>query len=236
MCVQYIGGYHEYIGRIPWVHRGISWVHRGGGGGCSVHRRDTISTSGDIMSTSGDVQYIGGILWYMWGDTMSTSGDVHYIGGCSVHRGIPWVHRYMSTCTENPPMYWTHIIQGEKSWRKVRSWIYLPLIPYHAYGRKLTAFWDERELGNTVMLSTCPVVIAVLPNVSYRLNVQLDILLLFMILTFQRQGKYRHLFGLSEIRGRVSFLVQCLKLRVVARTSEDSLSAVFGFKWCVCFT
>ena len=30
-------------------------------GGCSVHRRDTMSTSGDIMSTSGDVQYIGGI-------------------------------------------------------------------------------------------------------------------------------------------------------------------------------
>ena len=37
------GGYHEYIG------------------GCSVHRRDTMSTSGNIMSTLGDVQYIGGI-------------------------------------------------------------------------------------------------------------------------------------------------------------------------------
>ena len=43
-------GYHEYIG------------------GCSVHRRDTMSTSGDIMSTSG--------------------GYHEYIGGCSVHRGI----------------------------------------------------------------------------------------------------------------------------------------------------
>ena len=42
-------GYHEYIG------------------GCSVHRRDTMSTSGDTMSTSGDI--------------MSTSGDVQYIGG-----------------------------------------------------------------------------------------------------------------------------------------------------------
>ena len=49
--VQYIRGYHEYIGR------------------CSVHQRDTMSTSegyheyigGDIMSTSGDVQYIRGI-------------------------------------------------------------------------------------------------------------------------------------------------------------------------------
>ena len=37
-----VGGYHEYIG------------------GCSVHWRDTMSTSGNIMSTSGDVQYIGG--------------------------------------------------------------------------------------------------------------------------------------------------------------------------------
>ena len=42
-------GYHEYIG------------------GCSVHRRDTMSTSGDIMMHVGD--------------TMSTSGDVQYIGG-----------------------------------------------------------------------------------------------------------------------------------------------------------
>ena len=38
-----VRGYHEYIG------------------GCSVHRTDAMSTSGDIMSTSGDVQYIGGI-------------------------------------------------------------------------------------------------------------------------------------------------------------------------------
>ena len=34
--MTHVGGYHEYIG------------------GCSVHRRDT-------MSTSGGVQYIGGI-------------------------------------------------------------------------------------------------------------------------------------------------------------------------------
>ena len=30
-------------------------------GGCSVHRRVTISTLGDSMSTSGGVQYIGEI-------------------------------------------------------------------------------------------------------------------------------------------------------------------------------
>ena len=62
--VQYIGGYHEYIGGCS-VHRGDIIMNVGGYheyiGGCSVHRRDTMSTSGDIMSTSGDVQYIGGI-------------------------------------------------------------------------------------------------------------------------------------------------------------------------------
>ena len=63
--MTHVGGYHEYIG------------------GCSVHRRDTMSTSGDIMSTSEGVQYIGGISCCMWGDTMSTSGDVQYIGGVS---------------------------------------------------------------------------------------------------------------------------------------------------------
>ena len=67
------GEYHEYIG------------------GCSVHRRDT-------MSTSGGVQYIGDIPPM---DTMSTSGGYHeYIGGCSVHRGnimirVGGYHEYM---------------------------------------------------------------------------------------------------------------------------------------------
>ena len=57
--VQYIGGYHEYIGR------------------CSVHRRDTMSTSG------GYHEYIGG-YHDTCGDTMSTSGGYHeYIGGIS---------------------------------------------------------------------------------------------------------------------------------------------------------
>ena len=40
--IQYIGGYHDECGRY---HEYI--------GGCSVHRRDSMSTSGDIMSTSG---------------------------------------------------------------------------------------------------------------------------------------------------------------------------------------
>ena len=35
--MMHVEGYHEHIG------------------GCSVHRVDTMSTSGDIMSTSGDV-------------------------------------------------------------------------------------------------------------------------------------------------------------------------------------
>ena len=60
---EYIGGcsvhrgYHEYIGGYPEYIRGYH-EYIGGYheyiGGCSAHRRDT-------MSTSGDVQYIGGI-------------------------------------------------------------------------------------------------------------------------------------------------------------------------------
>ena len=55
------GGYHEYIG------------------GCSVHRRDTMSTSRGCSVHRRD--------------TMSTSGGYHeYIGGCSVHRGDIMIH------------------------------------------------------------------------------------------------------------------------------------------------
>ena len=87
-CVQYIRGcsenrgvfntlrgYHEYIGGILWVHRVMFSTSGGyhdkcGGyheyiGGCSVHWRDTMSTSVDIMITSRDVQYIGGVSKYM---------------------------------------------------------------------------------------------------------------------------------------------------------------------------
>ena len=51
--VQYFGGVNEVKSQMK----------------CSIHRRDTMSTSGDIMSTSGDI--------------MSTSGDVQYFGGVS---------------------------------------------------------------------------------------------------------------------------------------------------------
>ena len=82
MCVQYIGA-------------------------CSVHQRDTITTSeGYHKYISVDVQYIGDIVMHVEryheyiggcsvhqgmfstsGDTMSTSGGYHeYIRGCSVHR------------------------------------------------------------------------------------------------------------------------------------------------------
>ena len=90
MCVQYIRG-------IPWVHQGNTmstlgdtmstsgWYHEYIRG-CSVHWRDTVSTSGDV-------QYIGGMPWVHRGDIMSTSGDVQYIGGYHDTCGwIPWVH------------------------------------------------------------------------------------------------------------------------------------------------
>ena len=47
------------------VHRGDTMSTSGGYHeyirGCSVHRRDIMMNVGDTMSTSGDVQYIGGI-------------------------------------------------------------------------------------------------------------------------------------------------------------------------------
>ena len=45
-------------------------------GGCSVHRGDTMSTSGGYHECIGGVQYIGGIPWVHRGDIMSTSGDI----------------------------------------------------------------------------------------------------------------------------------------------------------------
>ena len=41
--VQYIGGHHEYIGGY----------HESDIGGCSVHQRDTMSTSGGYHGTLG---------------------------------------------------------------------------------------------------------------------------------------------------------------------------------------
>ena len=133
MCVQYIGGCSvhrgvfstsggvQYIGGIPWVHRGDTMSTSGGYheyiGGISWVHRGVFSTSEGYHEYIGGVQYIGGIpwvhrggyheyiggcsvhrgiSWYVWGDTMSKSGDVQYIGG------IPWVHRgdTMSTSGE----------------------------------------------------------------------------------------------------------------------------------------
>ena len=57
-------------------------------GGCSVHRRDNISTMGDSFSTVGDsfstaevVQYSGGIASILWGDSFSIVEVVQYSGG-----------------------------------------------------------------------------------------------------------------------------------------------------------
>ena len=53
--VQYIGGYHEYIGDVQYIggyHDECGGYHEYIGG-CSAHWRDTMSKSGGIMSTSG---------------------------------------------------------------------------------------------------------------------------------------------------------------------------------------
>ena len=72
-------GYHEYIGRISWVDRGIPWVHQG------------------IPWVHQGIPWVHqGIPWVHQG-MFSTLGGYHeYIGGISwVHRGVSWVHRGM---------------------------------------------------------------------------------------------------------------------------------------------
>ena len=95
---------------IPWVHRGISWVHRG----CSVHR-------GDTMSTSGDVQYIGEIPWCMRGGKVIKPFNLYWKPRCThdiphMHHDIPPMYLWYPPdvlmvslwCTHGiPPMYWT---------------------------------------------------------------------------------------------------------------------------------
>ena len=103
---HYVGGYHVYIR------------------GCSVHRRNTISTLGgmfstlrgmfstlgdimmhvgDTMSTLRDVQHIRGISWCIWGSNLINPFNfywkpqyTHDIPQCT--HDIPW-------CTEHPSMY-----------------------------------------------------------------------------------------------------------------------------------
>ena len=83
ICVQYIGGYHAYIG-------------------------DTMSTSGDILSTWWDVQYIGGIMIHV-GEQVNKS--IWFILTTPMYWTSPDVLMIFSTCimifwcTEHHPMY-----------------------------------------------------------------------------------------------------------------------------------
>ena len=54
----------------------------------------------------------------------------------------------------------------------------------------------------------------------------------YFFLVRRDRENWWHFFGLSKIGSQVSFLVQWLKLKPAARTSEGSLNAIFSFKWC----
>ena len=156
MCVQYIGGcsvhrgdtistsggYHQYIGGIPWVHRrdimSISEVfstsegyHEYIGGIPWVHRRDTMSTSGGYHEYIGGCSVHRGISWYMWGDTMSKSGDVQYIGG------IPWVHRGDIMSTSGDVQY---IGVFNRNWKD-----FIKLLP-HMYHDIPPMYWTSPDV------------------------------------------------------------------------------------------
>ena len=64
------------------VHWGM-FSTSGGGGGCSVHQGDTMSTLG------GYHEYIGGCSVHHRDIMMHVGGYYEYIVGCSVHWGIP---------------------------------------------------------------------------------------------------------------------------------------------------
>ena len=113
MCVQYIGGcsvhrgvfstsrgYHEYIGGIPWVHRGdimsTSWGYHEYIGGCSVH-------SG-MFSTSKFSIEIERIL------SSCSPTCIMIFFRCTEHPPMyswypPDVLMVSLWCTEHPPMY-----------------------------------------------------------------------------------------------------------------------------------
>ena len=83
-CFQWastLEGYHEYIV------------------GCSVHRRDTMSTSGEYH------EYIGGISCLHWG-MFSTSGDVQCIGDFN-RNWKDFIKLLTHMYHDIPPMYWT---------------------------------------------------------------------------------------------------------------------------------
>ena len=125
--VQYIGGYHDECGEIPWVHRGmfstsegyhkyiggISWVHRG----CSVHRRDIMIHVGEpldkILSISIENSDVLNIPWcthdipliYSWypPNVLMVSPRCTEHPPCT--HGIPHMYHDIPRCTEHPPMY-----------------------------------------------------------------------------------------------------------------------------------
>ena len=72
--VQCIGECHEYI--------------RGGGGGCSVHLEEIMSTLGDIMSTLEDIMSTSGMFSILGGYHDACGGYYEYIRRCSVHQVI----------------------------------------------------------------------------------------------------------------------------------------------------
>ena len=113
--IQYIGGYHDYIGDIMSTSS-------------LVHRRDIMMHVGDIMihvgdtkSTPGDVQYIGGYHEYSEGYHEYIGGYHEYIGGyhdaCGgilwCMWGIPKVHQGMFSTLEDAVstagISWVHL-------------------------------------------------------------------------------------------------------------------------------
>ena len=97
--VQDIGGYHEYIGGISWVHRGNIMIHVGE----------------QVEDIGGYHEYIGGISWVHRGNIMIHVGEqvdksLWFILKTLMYWTSPDVLMISPDVLMTSPMYWTHII------------------------------------------------------------------------------------------------------------------------------
>ena len=149
--VQYIVGYHDACGGIPWVH----WV--------------MFSTSGDIMSTLGDIMSTSGLsiemeriyqvtppnaswypLWctehppiYSWYSPRFTHGiSLMYWTPPNVHKVSPHIHNDIPRCIEHASMY---------SWYPTMYWTSPNLLNTHYTGWKFYG-WIVWHIWNTTVI------------------------------------------------------------------------------------
>ena len=167
------GGYHEYIGGISWVHRGVFSTSEGyheyiGGGGCSVHRRDTMSTSGGYHEYIGGCSVHQGDIMIRVGDTMSTWGMFSTSGGYHVYiGGISWVHRGDIMSTSGDVQYIGVFNRNWKDFIKLLPHVYHDIPPMYWTSPDVLMISPRCTHGIPPMYWTSPDVLMVSPHIHH---------------------------------------------------------------------